>query len=53
MATERICKEETVSEDSQSFDLEGIKEQIEIMLEENSEVANVQANEKMMRQINT
>ena len=50
MATERICKEETVSEDSQSFDLEGIKEQIEIMLEDKSEV---QANEKLMKQINT
>ena len=32
MATERICKEEELSESS--FDIDGMKEQIELMFEE-------------------
>jgi hypothetical protein len=35
MATERVCKEEQVSESS--FDMDGIKEQIELMFEDESE----------------
>lgn len=36
MATERICKEEALSSES-SFDMEGMKEQIELMLDGESE----------------
>lgn len=35
MATERVCKEEELSESS--FDIDGMKEQIELMFEDESE----------------
>ncbi len=47
MATERVCKEEQLSESS--FDIDGMKEQIELMFEDESE----QQEEPERRQMNT
>jgi hypothetical protein len=46
MATERVCKEEELSESS--FDIDGMKEQIELMFEDESEEF-----EEAGRQMNT
>lgn len=46
MATERVCKEEELSESS--FDIDGMKEQIELMFEDESEQF-----EEAGRQMNT
>lgn len=47
MATERVCKEEQLSESS--FDIDGMKEQIELMFEDESE----QYEDPIRRQMNT
>ena len=49
MATERVCKEEELSESS--FDIDGMKEQIELMFEDESE--QFEEAREIRRQMNT